>query len=153
MKYPIISYFLLPFFLISCKGIKRNVNSYDSRTDIRMGSKFYSICLNETGEGYVIKGNCSYFTEPFIIESSDTSRFIKLDSANSFFKELNRIKVAPIIKDIRMGAPRVEIYYDNKKIYDAYKWDEEFWDIFRSIMEQLPENYNPFLVDKNPFEQ
>ena len=152
MKYLIIVSYFFFSFLIGCKGIYKNVNSYNARADIRFGSKFYSILLNEIGEGYVIKGNSSYYTESFNIESSDTSSFFKIDSAKSFFKELNKIKDAPVISDKRIGSPRVEIYYDDKKIYDACKWDESFWDIFRPIMEQLPKNYNPFLIDEKPFE-
>ncbi len=143
------------FFLAftSCKEKNNNENSYDVRSDIRLGNKFYSIFLNENGEGYVIKGKGSYYTDTLKIESSDTSNVFKLDSAKVFFEVLNRIKTNPIFKKNRTGtAPRAEIYYDQQKVYDGYTWDEKFWDLFRPIMYQIPNGFNPFRADDKPFE-
>ena len=150
------SVYILFFFLAFTPCKEKNNNNqkpYDVRSDIRLGNKFYSIFLNESGEGYVIKGKGSYYTDTLKIESSDTSNVFKFDSAKEFFEVLNRIKTNPIFKNNRAGtAPRAEIYYNQQKVYDAYTWDETFWDLFRPIIEQIPKGFNPFLTDDKPFE-
>jgi hypothetical protein len=144
-----ISYSFFLFF--ACKEKDKDEKLYNVQTDIRLGSKFYSIYLNEEGKAYVIKGNGSYYTDTLKILSADTSNVFKLDSIKLFFENLNRIKANPIIGPNRVDAPRVEIYYDNQKIYDDYKWDEVLWDLFKPIMEQIPQGFNPFRVSDNPF--
>lgn len=147
------SFYILLFFSLfySCKEKTGNKELYNVRTDIRFGTKFYSIFINEQGQAYVIKGVDSYYRDTLKIESSDTSKIFKLDSAKVFFDSLNKIKVHPIVGAFYDDAPRVEIYYDHQKIYDAYSWDETFWVLFRPIMEQIPKGYNPFRVSDYPF--
>jgi hypothetical protein len=144
---------ILLFFatILSCKERSPDDKSYNARSDIRFGSRFFSIYISEGGTAYVIKGKGSSYTEPLKIESSDTSNIFKLDSVKLFFEKLNRIKDNPIIGANRLDAPRVEIYYNQKKVYDAYKWDENFWDIFKPIMEQIPSGFNPFRSNEKPF--
>jgi hypothetical protein len=48
-------------------------------------------------------------------------------------------------------AQRAEVYFNHQKIYDGYAWDETFWDLFRPIMKQIPEGYDPFRA--NAFEK
>jgi hypothetical protein len=144
---------LLLLAIISCKGKTNNGKPYNVRSDIRLGTKFYSIFLNREGRAYVIKGKGSYYTDTLKIEASDTSSTFKLDSVKIFFESLNKIRTHPIFKMNRTGtAPRAEVYYEGKKVYDAYEWDETFWDLFRPIMEQIPQGYNPFRSDDKPFE-
>ena len=144
---------LVIFFtiLFSCKEDSFRKDTYNVRSDIRLGSKFYSFYISKDGKAFVIKGTGSYYTEPLKVETSDTSEVFKLDSVNVFYNHLNRIKENPIIGVNRSDVPRVEIYYNKEKIYDAYKWDETFWDLFKPIMEQIPKGYNPFQVDDQPF--
>jgi len=137
--------------LLSCKQRKGEENQYDVRSDIRFGSKFYSLHLSESGKAYVVKGVGSPHTEELKVVSSDTSNVFNLDSAKVFYNYLNNMKENPIIGTNRLGAPRVEIYYNKKKIYDAYKWDETFWDLFRPLMLQIPKGFNPFLAEDQPF--
>ena len=145
--------YTLLFFatILSCKESGVDEKSYNVRSDIRFGSKFFSICINEDGAAYVIKGTGSHYTESLKVESSDTSNIFKLDSVKLFFERLNNIKDNPIIGANRLDAPRVEIYYNQKKVYDAYKWDEIFWNLFKPIMEQIPSGFNPFRADEKPF--
>lgn len=145
--------YILCFFLLffSCKGKGNDIKSYNFQADIRLGNKFYSIYLNEDGEGYVIKGSGSYYTDTLKIKSSDTSNVFKIDSVKVFFENLNKIKAHPIVGVNRVDAPRVEIYYNHQKVYDAYKWDETFWKLFRPIMEQIPRGFNPFRANDKPF--
>ena len=143
---------LLLIMFFSCKEEKtNNEHLYIVRSDIRFGSRFYSINISEDGTAYAVKGSGSNYTESLNILSSDTSNAFKLDSAKSFFEKLNRIKDNPIIEASQFDAPRVEIYYDQKKVYDTYKWDEKFWDLFKPIMEQIPSGFNPFRADEKPF--
>lgn len=144
-----ISFF--SFTLFSCKAQTNNKVQYDVRSDIRLSTKFYSIYLNKEGQACVIKGNGSYYTDTLIIVTSDTSNVFKIDSVNLFFEKLNKIKANPIIGENRLHAPRVEIYYDHQKVYDAYRWDETFWGLFRPIMEQIPKGFNPFRESDKPF--
>jgi len=154
LDYLIKLFYVLPclVLLFACQQRNSPEKVYDVEADIRRGYKFYSIHLNEDGEGYIIKGNCSYYQEPFKISSSDTSPVFKLDSSVVFFQNLNRIKNHPIFGLSRTDAARTEIYYNYQKVYDSYSWDETFWDLFRPIMEQLPKGFDPFRESDRPFD-
>jgi hypothetical protein len=150
----LIKIFLLLFFgiFMSCKGRQESTDKpYNVRTDFRMGSKFYSIWMNENGKAYAIKGEGSFYTEPLKILTSDTSEVFKMDSVKQFYGSLEKMKKQPIIGSNYMGAPRVEIYCDGQQIYDSYRWNEAFWDLFRPIMHQIPKGFNPFLTNDRPF--
>lgn len=138
--------------LASCISDKSVDDPYNVRVDFRLSGKFYSIMMNESGRSYAIKGLGSYYEDSLKIAQSDTSEIFKLDSAAQFFINLDKIKKDPVIGSNYMGAPRVEIYYDRSKIYDSYRWDEDFWDLFRPIMHQIPKGFNPFNPDDRPFE-
>lgn len=141
------------FFIIiqSCKEKSNSDHSYDVRSDIRFGTWFFSVFVKEDGTAFVIKGTGTPYTDPLTVLSSDTSNIFRLDSVGLFFEKLNQIRDNPIIGAKRLDAPRVEIYYDQKKVYDAYRWDETFWDLFKPIMEQIPSGYNPFRTNEKPF--
>lgn len=146
--------FLLLSFAIfmSCKGKQARADMlYNVRADFRMGSKFYSIWMNENGKAYAIKGEGSFYTEPLKILTSDTSEVFRMDSVGQFYKNLETVRKKPITGSNYMGAPRVEIYYDGQQIYDSYRWNEAFWDLFRPIMHQIPKKFNPFLTNDKPF--
>lgn len=146
-----LAYILLLLVFASCRSQPSGEKLFDARSDIRLGSKFYSIYLKKDGTAYVVKGIGSDYTEALKIESSDTSSVFRLDSAKVFFKRLERIESHPIVEEKRLDAPRVEIYYKDKKIYDAYSWDETFWDMFSPIMSQIPKSFSPFRLDDAPF--
>lgn len=156
MKQVIVTCSCLLFFIVSFVGCKEKVDKkslFNVQADIRLGSKFYSIYFNELGNAYVVKGDGTYYTEPLKVESSDTSKTFKLDSAKRFFEILNEVKANPVKKGNRVGsAQRGEVYYNHQKIYDSYAWDETFWGLFAPIMEQIPKGYNPFRTDDKPFE-
>lgn len=146
-----LTYLLLFLAFAACRCQSSDNKPFDARSDIRLGSKFYSIYLNKDGTAYVVKGAGSNYTEALKIESSDTSSVFHLDSAKVFFERLEHIKNHPIIRAKRLDAPRVEIYYSNEKVYDAYEWDETFWDLFRPIISQIPKGFSPFRMDDAPF--
>jgi hypothetical protein len=135
----------------SCKEKSPNDQSFNVRSDIRFGGRFFSIFIKENGTAYAIKGSSTFYTEPLKVLSSDTSNIFKLDSVELFFEKLNRIKNNPMIGAIHLDAPRVELYYNQKKVYDTFRWDEIFWDLFKPIMKQIPSGYNPFNADEKPF--
>jgi hypothetical protein len=144
--------FLLTFN--SCKEKAKEKKQYSVRCDIKLGTLLYSIFLNEEGAAYVVKRESSSYTDTLNIKSSDTSNVFKFDSVKLFFATLNKIKASPIFKASRTGtAPRAEVYFSNKKIYDSYAWDETYWDLFKPIMEQIPKGFNPFRVNDDPFER
>lgn len=144
--------FTIGIFVSCTDGDGKNELLYNVRTDFRQGSRFYSICISESGKAYAIKGDGSFYTEPLKILKSDTSENFKLDSAKQFYESLDKIRKEPITGSNYMGAPRVEVYYDGKKFYDTYRWNEAFWDLFRPIMHQIPNGFNPFLPTEKPFE-
>jgi len=137
--------------ILSCKEKNPYKKSYDIRSDIRFGKKFFSICISEDGTAYAIKGVGSHYLEPLKVESSDTSKIFKLDSIEVFLKNLDHMKDNPIIKPFRLDSPRGEVYYKQKKVYDDYKWDDFFWNLFNPIMRQIPAEFNPFRGDTHPF--
>jgi hypothetical protein len=144
---------IIVLFLVinSCKQSVNYQGEYDVKADIRFGSKFYSIYLSPKGIGYVIKGRGSRYSKPLEIASSDTSQIFKLDSIGLSYKALDKLRIKPTIDSSFQDSPRAEIYYNNKKIYDTYRWDTEFWNVFRPIMEQIPRGFNPFRTSENPF--
>jgi transglutaminase-like putative cysteine protease len=142
--------FCLLFF--ECLGNVYAVKHYNVRVDVRFGSKFYSVIINNDGNAYAIKGRGSNYIENFKIITSDTSRLFKLAHIDVFYRNLNKIRTKPFITSSSVtDSPRAEIYYSGKKIYDANEEGTIFWDTFRPIMQQLPKEYNPFLLDGHPF--
>ena len=146
-----LSITMLAIALYACSSQSSKDRQHGMRADFRFGQAFYSLCSNNSGEAFVIKGKSSGYESPFMALSSDTSATFHLDSVKLLFERLDRLKSKQMIIDHNMDAPRVEIYYDSLKIYDAHRWDEAFWEIFRPVIRQLPKGFNPFLIDENPF--
>lgn len=63
------------FFLtfVGCKEGASKDKTYQVRSDIRLGTTFYSIYFNKNGSAYVVKGKESFYIEPLKIESAATS--------------------------------------------------------------------------------
>ena len=147
----LIIFVCLSIIISSCGTTKRD--NYPIRVDIRYGYKFFSLRANALGEAYVIKGKGSYFTELLKIANSDTSLIFKLDSIESFSKEIAHLRNNPNIREhVNTDSPRGEIYYENYKILDEAQTSGKFIDVFRPIITQLPSGFNPFLLDEHPFE-
>jgi len=152
MKKLFISSFVICLLIESCKQNYRPQHFFNVRTDIRFGEKFFSICLNDEGKAYVIRGRGSNYIEPFIVKDSDTSEIIKSDSLKKLYNKVVESSATPNIDSANTtDAPRVEVYYKNKKIYDIYRWDERVWTLFRPITSVLPYKFNPFKKDEQPF--
>jgi hypothetical protein len=145
-------YFILLYSLVftNCQQTDIGETNYNVRADIRSGSFFHSLLVSEDGRCYVIKGTATFESDRFSVLSADTSSLVHLDSqkAIAFFKKIEPFKAKPLIVGItKTDAPRVEIYYDGKKIYDANNWNDEFLDMFKPLIPQLPNGYNPFVND------
>ena len=136
--------------LISCK----EKSNYRVKVDVRLGSRFYSINVDEYGEAYVVKGKGSGYTQPFkTVISSDTSKIFSSDAMRTFFNEVKKFKDSSIIiPTTTADAARVELYYSSKKVYDSYGIDKKHISLFIPIMGQLPKRFNPFLTDDHPFD-
>ncbi len=148
MKYLIVFIALISISCISNKA----TNEFIVRCDVRFEERFFSIYISETGRSFIVRGFGSRHSNSLSIESSDTSKVIKLDSVNLFFQRLDSLKMHPVIGSEILGAQRIEIYYFGKKIYDSYKWDYQFWHLIEPIMMQLPKGYNPFQTDDFNFQ-
>src|SRR5690606_29963427 len=114
--------------LSSCSQIHKEEKIYESRIDVRFGERFFSILISEKGQGFAIKGRSSNYFLPFEINSSDTSKLFAFNDINSYFKNIEKLKVNPIIKDQIPGGPRAEIYYYGEKVYDTYFMNKEFFE-------------------------
>jgi hypothetical protein len=143
--------FLSPF---SCRKNIKEQKHYQVRTDVRLGSKFYCIYVNEAGKTYVVKGTGSNYTEQFKkIITSDTSKIFRSDDMKVFFYKVKNMQSNPVIIPSNItDAARIEIYFKSKKVYDSYGFDKGFMDLFRPIMGQLPNGFNPFLANDHPFD-
>jgi hypothetical protein len=148
---PILTILIFFTFIASCKEKSLKKESYNARLDIRQGFRFVSIYISESNKSYAVKGTGTYYTEPLKAENSDTSKLFNLVSANMFLEKLNQLSDKPIFGPERSGAPKVEIYYKQKKIYESYSWDTEFWELIKPIVSQIPPGYNPFIDKENPF--
>jgi hypothetical protein len=84
MKFINVLFFV--FVLHACNEKNADIGSYNVRSDIRLGTKFYSIYMKDDGLSYVIKGVGTYYTDSLKVVSSVTSKFFKLDSAKVFAK-------------------------------------------------------------------
>ena len=141
---------ILASLLFSCTK-RPNIKVYPIQANFRFGHKFYSLNLNKAGEAYVIKGIGTSYIEPLQYKFGDTSQTFKLDSVSTFLKKIELLRSHPLSDLSSFDAPRVEIFYDKQKIYDATRWDHQFWDMFRPLMQQLPKGYNPFRLDDKPW--
>lgn len=131
-----------------CKQEEKKDPHNNVRVDIRWGSKFCSLLIAESGDAYAIKGTEVRQDSLLAVISSDTSKSFKLDSVKVFFENLDAIRINPVIMDDRSSdSPTAQIYFNDIKIYNARRWDSRFWDVFRPIMEQIPEKFNPFLLN------
>jgi hypothetical protein len=154
-RLPLLFAFLIPLFaiLLSCTHKSSPTNPYNARIEFRFGTKFYSMYLCKWGTAYVVKGKGTNYTSPFAIISSDTSKVFKIDSLNVAYNFFDKLKTKPIIDTSgTTDAPRIEIYYEDKKVYDSFKWNSEIWDLFRPMLTKLPQGYNPFLGGEHPFD-
>jgi len=149
-SYKILLMTVIFSLLISCK----EKSNYQVKIDVRLGSRFYSINVDEYGEAYVVKGKGSGYTQPFkTVISSDTSKIFTSDAMKTFFNEVKKIKDSSIIiPTTTADAARVELYYSSKKVYDSYGIDKKHISLFIPIMGQLPKRFNPFLTDDHPFD-
>ncbi|RVU01319.1 hypothetical protein EOD41_04970 [Mucilaginibacter limnophilus] len=147
-------YFIASLLIIACGEpaakppvISKPLNAYNIKTDIRFGRTFYSIYLNNTGYGYVVKGQGSPYTELFLrIDTAEMSKAFKIDSLYAVFQGLQALKRKPQLQTANTtDSAHVEIYYDGRKIYDDYTMSVKFWIVFRPMLTDLPEGFNPFI--------
>ncbi|WP_316833041.1 hypothetical protein [Pedobacter aquatilis] len=138
------------FCFSMCK--KKEPDIYPARIDIRFGQKFYSIYVKKDGNSEVVKGKGSLYTQEMKISAVQSKLKFRIDSAKVLFAVLDKMKEKPLTKTGNMtDCPRIEIYLHNRKIFDEYNWNDEFWHIVRLIITKLPENSNPFIAEPFPF--
>jgi hypothetical protein len=132
-------------FISACNNKPDSKNTYDITMHIRQGFNYYSIFLNKDGNGYLKKGKGSYYDESLKYDSVEDSSMFKVDSIKAFLNNIDKLREQPIIAEKRLDAARVEIYYQNRKVYDSYSWDSIFWDIVNPIKSEIPDKFNPFI--------
>jgi hypothetical protein len=147
MRYIILIAIFINVLTLACKSKRNGMEKikFDTRVDIRFGTRFYSICHNKKGVGYVIRGKGANDRQPFTISSSDTSRFFQLKKSIDIYNILNKMTAKHFDGSSNpTDAPRVEIYYNNNKIYDGFRWNSDFMDLMILYSPELPKEYNPF---------
>ncbi|NCD68245.1 hypothetical protein [Mucilaginibacter agri] len=147
----------LLFYLIICllsSYCKPNAgNDYKIRVDFRFGKKFVSIKINEDGKAYAVKGSSNNYTDAFKVIDSKMSQQFTLDSVKQFYKAVRELgEKDNLIRGNITDGMRTEIYYEGKKVYDAYSSNRFFWDLFRPIMDEIPRGYSPFRPADNVFD-
>lgn len=134
---------LFSFLIISCNETE-NAN-YDTEVNVRMGYRFHKIEFDSSGNGIATKGTSTDYIEPFEQKNIEFTKKFKVQSIDSFISQLEKLSKNPIKTQKKLDAPRVEIKYKDKTIYDGYSWNSEFWDIVRPIMKEIPKESNPFM--------
>ena len=141
---------LLSVLFFSC-NYKTSSDSYDIRADFRYAGKYYSIFCIATGSFQIVKGNGNSQNAILVSETVDSSSVFRHDSVTVFYKKIKELVDSPLIDLEVMDRPRVEIYFQGKKVYDRYRWDSTFWNLFNPIIDHLPPKFNPFSARDRPF--
>lgn len=134
---------VISFVIISCNE-KKSTN-YDTEINVRIGYRFHKIKFDSSGNGIATKGTATEYNEPFVEKNIEFTKEFKIQSMDDFVTQLEKLSKNPIKTLKKLDAPRVEIKYKDKTIYDGYSWNSEFWDIVRPIMKEIPKESNPFM--------
>ena len=118
-----------------------------------MGSVYYSIYLNKNGNGQVIKGIGSDYQSDFKEASKILSDSFKIDSISQFYSAIEMFINKPYIDTSFTDAARLEIYFNDEKIYDAYKWRQNVADVLFPLLGKLPHRFDPFQPSDDPFDK
>lgn len=146
--------FFLYFFVFSfsCnqsyKDKKQESESTNLKTTTiiyRSGYTYYQIEVENTGIGFVKKGDSNNYHEDFIPETVQDSLFFKVNSTVSYFEKLQEYERNPYIGQRVLGVNRIQIYSDKVKVYDSYRFDSDFWDLIKIISDDIPQKFNPFI--------
>lgn len=122
-------------------------NIYQVRANFWRGNKFYSLFISKQGAAYAIKGVGAFDTTATAIKQQDTSKIFILTRAREFFTMLEAFKKTPKVRRVSTSSmPEARVYYNQKNVYETNVADGTFWKLFKPIMEQVPEKFNPFLV-------
>lgn len=110
----------------------------------RFGYTFNMYKFDESGYGVASIGRCSYYVDEFVIESVEDSIDIKVDSVELYYSKLKIFEAKPEYGPLRMDAHRIEIYSGKKKVYDSYRFDYKFWNLIKTILSDIPDEFNPY---------
>lgn len=137
--------------LLGCGQTKQNTTSYSTRTEITWFNTFCTLYTDEDGRAQVIKG---HHKELYLIPVtiSDTSKVFRLDSVKQFYKALQLLTSKHYFNTTSGDSPTFRVYRNGILLYCGYASGTDFWDVFRPIMLQIPDRYNPFIQEHgNPF--
>lgn len=140
-------------FLITSFGCK-NISDFNPskehldniKIEVRSGYEIISVKLNSDGSGISRKGTGTYYTEERDSISFNDSISFKSNSFEILNENLNSLKSNAYNGSKYQDAPRVEIYFNEDKLYSGYSWNSEFWEIIRPVIQEIPEKFNPFMV-------
>lgn len=77
-----------------------------------------------------------------------STNFFKLDTTCAFFQLIKKYEQIPYFNTRETNAyiQKADVFVADKKIFSSFASDNRFWELFRTIMEKIPENCNPFVV-------
>jgi len=130
---------------------KQNKTCYSTRTEVTWSDRFCTLYIDEDGRAQVIKG---HYTDLYLMSLTitDTSKVFKLDSVKQFYKTLQVLASKHYIDATSADSPTFRIYRNGALLYCDYGIRAEFWDVFRPILVEIPNGYNPFIQEPgNPF--
>lgn len=110
----------------------------------RFGYTFNMYKFDESGYGVASIGRGSYYVDEFLIESVEDSIDIKIDSVELYFSKLKIFEAEPEYGPLRRDAHHIEIYSGKTKVYDSYRFDYKFWNLLKTILSDIPDEFNPY---------
>lgn len=141
---------LIYCFFVSLTGCSegKKASSSDNRKSTiildRFGYTFNMYRFDESGYGVASIGKASFYTDDFLIESVEDSIDIKIDSVELYFSKLKILEDEPEYGPFRSDAHRIEIYSGKTKVYDSYRFDYKFWNLIKTILSDIPDEFNPY---------
>jgi hypothetical protein len=138
---------LVFIFLGSCKNEPKIKN--ESTIIAMKGYEYYYINFNELGEGVAKKGNAKTINDASLQKGIIDSVHFKADSIHQYFNELKKFENKPFEGAKMFDSYHVLIYSNKSKVYDSYRFDSDFWKLIKTIGEDIPTNYNPFIYNPN----
>lgn len=143
-----IIYICLIILSVSCKN--GEVDSLKKSTIISIsGYRYYNITFDESGKGVAKIGRANDITDALLQKEIEDSLIFKVDSVSLYFKELEKLEKQPYIGEKMLDANHVLIYSNDKKVFDSYRFDSNFWGLMKIIGDDIPNEFNPFKHNEN----
>lgn len=142
-----IIYLLLISIITNCNCLLINKKEELKTTTIItiIGYDYYNITFDELGNGVAKKGEIKSESDSFYCKNVNDSLNFILKSTSEYFQKLKKYENQPYNSPQMLNEFHVKIYSNNIKVYDSYKFDGEFWDLIKSVGQDIPKEFNTFI--------